>query len=211
MSASRSISLLGLALVLLGALGVSAHGSGHEQAPIAADADWATRHMAAASEEHHINSFDAGSFFNLHDYDSSGTWTPDDIRKTYGLRDESTKDLSEDKKQEVVRKVLDLFDKDRSGTISYAEFLVADAHGIKLPDFGYGPGHHGDDEYEYEIHHFEKFHGDDTTEEDLTHPEDIVHFRKHEIMEQEAERQAKLDRMEIVEANIPQKFRRHGH
>lgn len=21
-----------------------------------------------------------------------------------------------------------------------------------------GPGHHGDDEYEYEIHHFEKFH-----------------------------------------------------
>jgi hypothetical protein len=102
-----------------------------------------------------------------------------------------------------VRKVLELFDKDRSGSISFAEFLVADAHGIKLPDFGYGPGHHGDDEYEYEIHHFEKFHGDDTTEEDLTHPEDI--------MEQEAERQAKLDRMEIVEANIPQKFRRHGH
>ena len=23
-----------------------------------------------------------------------------------------------------------------------------------------GPGHHGDDEYEYEIHHFEKFHGE---------------------------------------------------
>jgi hypothetical protein len=110
-----------------------------------------------------------------------------------------------------VRKVLELYDKDRSGTISFAEFLVGDAHGIKLPDFGYGPGHHGDDEYEYEIHHFEKYHGDDTTEEDLTHPEDIAHFRKHDIMEQEAERQAKLDRMEIVEANIPQKFRRHGH
>ncbi|THY36612.1 hypothetical protein D6D01_00280 [Aureobasidium pullulans] len=207
MSNPCSISLLGLALVFLGALNVSAHG-GHEQAPVAADADWATRHMA---EEHHINSFDAGSFFNLHDYDSSGTWTPDDIRKTYGLRDESTKDLPEEKKEEVVRKILDLFDKDKSGTVSFAEFLVADAHGIKLPDFGYGPGHHGDDEYEYEIHHFEKYHGDDTTEEDLTHPEDIVHFRKHDIMEQEAERQAKLDRMEIVEANIPQKFRRQGH
>ncbi|THZ27992.1 hypothetical protein D6C91_02075 [Aureobasidium pullulans] len=207
MSNLRSISLLGLALVFFGALNVSAHG-GHEQAPVAADADWATRHMA---EEHHINSFDAGSFFNLHDYDSSGTWTPDDIRKTYGLRDESTKDLPEEKKEEVVRKILDLFDKDKSGTVSFAEFLVADAHGIKLPDFGYGPGHHGDDEYEYEIHHFEKYHGDDTTEEDLTHPEDIVHFRKHDIMEQEAERQAKLDRMEIVEANIPQKFRRQGH
>ncbi|THW53024.1 hypothetical protein D6C84_02781 [Aureobasidium pullulans] len=207
MSNPRSISLLGLALVFFGALNVSAHG-GHEQAPVAPDADWATRHMA---EEHHINSFDAGSFFNLHDYDSSGTWTPDDIRKTYGLRDESTKDLPEEKKEEVVRKILDLFDKDKSGTVSFAEFLVADAHGIKLPDFGYGPGHHGDDEYEYEIHHFEKYHGDDTTEEDLTHPEDIVHFRKHDIMEQEAERQAKLDRMEIVEANIPQKFRRQGH
>ncbi|KAI4735476.1 hypothetical protein E4T50_14019 [Aureobasidium sp. EXF-12298] len=205
---SRSTSLLGLAVVFLSALKVSAHGGGHEQAPIPADADWATRHMA---EEHHINSFDAGSFFNLHDYDSSGTWTPDDIRKTYGLKDESTKELPAEKKEEVVRKVLDLFDKDRSGTISFAEFLVADAHGIKLPDFGYGPGHHGDDEYEYEIHHFEKYHGDDTTEEDLTHPEDIAHFRKHDIMEQEAERQAKLDRMEIVEANIPQKFRRHGH
>ncbi|KAH0343231.1 putative secretory pathway protein, partial [Aureobasidium melanogenum] len=208
MSTSRSISLFGLALVLLSALEVSAHGGGHEQAPIAADADWATRHMA---EEHHISSFDAGSFFNLHDYDSSGTWTPDDIRKTYGLKDESTKDLPDEKKEEVVRKILDLFDKDRSGSVSYAEFLIADAHGIKLPDFGYGPGHHGDDEYEYEIHHFEKFHGDDTTEEDLTHPEDIAHFRKHDMMEQEAERQAKLDRMEIVEANIPQKFRRHGH
>ncbi|KAH0266987.1 putative secretory pathway protein, partial [Aureobasidium melanogenum] len=208
MSTSRSISLFGLALVFLSALKVSAHGGGHEQAPIAADADWATRHMA---EEHHISSFDAGSFFNLHDYDSSGTWTPDDIRKTYGLKDESTKDLPNEKKEEVVRKILDLFDKDRSGSVSYAEFLIADAHGIKLPDFGYGPGHHGDDEYEYEIHHFEKFHGDDTTEEDLTHPEDIAHFRKHDMMEQEAERQAKLDRMEIVEANIPQKFRRHGH
>ncbi|KAH0366753.1 putative secretory pathway protein, partial [Aureobasidium melanogenum] len=208
MSTSRSISLLGLALVFLSALKVSAHGGGHEQAPIAADADWATRHMA---EEHHITSFDAGSFFNLHDYDSSGTWTPDDIRKTYGLKDESTKDLPDEKKEEVVRKILELFDKDRSGSVSYAEFLIADAHGVKLPDFGYGPGHHGDDEYEYEIHHFEKFHGDDTTEEDLTHPEDIAHFRKHDMMEQEAERQAKLDRMEIVEANIPQKFRRHGH
>ena len=38
-----------------------------------------------------------------------------------------------------------------------------------------GPGHHGDDEYEYEIHHFEKFHNEDTTEEELTHPEDIEH------------------------------------
>jgi hypothetical protein len=41
--------LLALALVFLSALQVSAHGGGHEQAPIPADADWATRHMAGES------------------------------------------------------------------------------------------------------------------------------------------------------------------
>ena len=159
-------------------------------------------------EEHHLNGFDAGSFFNLHDYDSSGSWTPDDIRRTYGLKDESTKDVPESKKEEVVRTVLDLFDKDKSGSISYAEFTVGDAHGIKLPDFGLGPGHHGDDEYEYEIHHFEKFHGADTQEADLIHPEDIAHFQKHDQMEDAERKQETLDRMSIVEANIPAKFRR---
>jgi hypothetical protein len=49
MSNSRSLSLFGLALVFLSALQVSAHGGGHEQAPIPADADWATRHMAGES------------------------------------------------------------------------------------------------------------------------------------------------------------------
>lgn len=49
----------------------------------------------------------------------------------------------------------------------------------------------------------------DTREEDLTHPEDIEHFRKHDEMEAAAERQEKLDSMPIVEQNIPQKFRRY--
>ena len=48
----------------------------------------------------------------------------------------------------------------------------------------------------------------DTREEDLTHPEDIAHFAKHDAMEDAAERQEELDRMPIVEHNIPQKFRR---
>ncbi|KAF7846261.1 hypothetical protein BT93_L4755 [Corymbia citriodora subsp. variegata] len=162
------------------------------------------------AEEHHINSFDSGSFFNLHDYDSSGNWSPEDIRKTYGLLDESTKDVPESKKQEVVDSILNMFDKDRSGSVSYAEYLVGTAHGLVLPDFGLGPGHHGDDEYEYEIHHFEKYHGEDTTEEDLIHPEDIAHFKKHDQMDEAAERQEKLDRLQIVEANIPKKFRKAG-
>ena len=48
----------------------------------------------------------------------------------------------------------------------------------------------------------------DTREEDLTHPEDIAHFAKHEREEAEAERQEELDKRSIVEENIPQKFRR---
>ncbi|GAB7362655.1 hypothetical protein MBLNU230_g2964t1 [Neophaeotheca triangularis] len=171
------------------------------------DADWAHRHMA---EEHHMADFDAGSFFTLHDYDNSGFWTRDDILTTYGLKDESTKHLSKQQKDDAVAKVLELYDRDRDGTVSFAEYTVNEASGVKLPDFGFGPGHHGDDEYEYEIHHFEKYHGEDTTEEDLVHPEDIEHFRKHEQMEQAALRQESMDRMAIVEANIPMKFRKQG-
>ncbi|KAK5118175.1 hypothetical protein LTR85_008155 [Meristemomyces frigidus] len=183
-----------------------AHG-GHDQQPVAADADWATRHMA---EEHHISSFDAGSFFNLHDYDSSNQWSADDIATTYGFKDESTKHISQADKDKAVKQVLDLYDRDLSGTISFAEYTIGAAKGVTLPDFGYGPGHHGDDEYEYEIHHFEKYHGEDATEEELTHPEDIEHFRKHDMLEEQQERQEQMDRMSIVEANIPMKFRRNG-
>jgi hypothetical protein len=44
----------------------------------------------------------------------------------------------------------------------------------------------------------------------LTHPEDIEHFRKHEQLEAQQARQEQMDRMSIVEANIPMKFRRGG-
>jgi len=159
-------------------------------------------------EEHHINSFDAGTFHKLHDYDGTGSWSPDDIKRTYGLFDPSAKDVSESKRAEVVQKVMELYDVDRSGGISFAEFTIQSARGVELPDFGLGPGHHGDDEYEYEIHHFEKYHGDDAKEEDLTHPEDIEHFRKHEEMEREQAMWEEREKAGVVEENIPQKFRR---
>lgn len=47
-----------------------------------------------------------------------------------------------------------------------------------------------------------------TKEEDLTHPEDIEHFKKHDLEADEDERLHKLDAMPIVEQNIPAKFRR---
>ncbi|KAI9787208.1 MAG: hypothetical protein M1839_003443 [Geoglossum umbratile] len=177
----------------------------HRQKPLAEGKDWAARHM---SEEHHIDNFDWGAFFAIHDFDSDGLWTADEILSTYGLKDESTKDVPEQKKAEVVATILRLMDHDNSGGISKAEFLRFTGGGGELPDFGLGPGHHGDDEYEYEIHHFEKYHDENTKEEDLIHPEDVAHFKKHDALVDEEQRQAEFDRMTIVDRNIPQKFRR---
>ncbi|KAL5341598.1 hypothetical protein BJX70DRAFT_395662 [Aspergillus crustosus] len=196
------ITLTTALLALCGSF-VNAHGS--HSSPQDPSADWATRHM---QEEHHIDSFDPASFFTLHDYDSSGVWTPEEVRKTYGLDDESNGGLTEERKQEALRDVFKLFDPANTGYISRDNWMRLIADGVKLPDFGFGPGHHGDIEYEYEIHHFEKYHGEDATEEELTHPEDIEHFKRHDEEDEAQERLDQLERMAIVAANIPAKFRK---
>lgn len=155
-----------------------------------------------------ISNFDASSFFTLHDFNNDGLWTEDEIRRTYGLDDVSLKDTPEQTKNDGVQKVMALFDPDGTGQITRPQFLKHIKDGKTLPDLGLGPGHHGDMEYEYEIHHFEKFHGPDTTEEDLIHPEDIEHFKMHDMMEDEQERIALEQSQSIVEANIPLKFRK---
>ncbi|KAI9803375.1 MAG: hypothetical protein M1833_000893 [Piccolia ochrophora] len=192
------------ALALL--LGLAAAHGDHNQAPLSSDpSDWATTHMA---EEHHISNFDAGAFFSLHDFDSTGVWTAKDILRTYGLEDPSTAHVSGERRNQIVTQVLDLVDSNHDGNIEREEWMTFCQSGGKLPDFGLGPGHHGDDEYEYEIHHFEKFHDENTKEEDLTHPEDIEHFKMHDKMMDEMDAQVKLDAMPIVDHNIPAKFRR---
>lgn len=108
---------------------------GH-QVPISDDADWATRHMA---EEHHIANLDPSAFFTLHDYDSSGQWSPDEIRRTYGLDDESAKDVPQEKKTSAVQEVVQLFDKDGDGNISREEWMDGWVkEGKRLPDLGVG-------------------------------------------------------------------------
>ncbi|KAJ4414560.1 hypothetical protein N0V82_007855 [Gnomoniopsis sp. IMI 355080] len=182
------------------------HGE-HSQKPIVSEnANWMTKHMA---EEHHAADFDASSFFALHDYDSDGQWEGQEILRTYGLMDESNKHVTDERKTEIVNEVLRLIDNNKDGVINRDEFDVFINHeGGTLPDFGTGPGHHGDDEYEYEIHHWELYHDENTKLEDLTHPEDIEHFRKHEEMEMEEERLELMKTRRIVEENIPEKFRR---
>ena len=90
------------------------------------------------AEEHHIANLDPTSFFTLHDYDNSGFWSPEEIRRTYGLDDESVRDtISEEKKREVVAGVLQTFDKDGDGTISKAEFVDGwFMDGKRLADYG---------------------------------------------------------------------------
>lgn len=124
------------------------------------------------------------------------------------MDDESLASTAADVKDHAVSEVIRLFDKSGSGRISKEDWLSQSKSGVKLPDFGLGPGHHGDDEYEYEIHHFEKYHDENTREEDLIHPEDIAHFRKHDQMEDEAFRVAIEQSQQIVEHNIPMKFRK---
>ncbi|RQM06003.1 hypothetical protein DH86_00002566 [Scytalidium sp. 3C] len=168
------------------------------------------------AEEHHIGNFDAPSFFTLHDFDDNGVWDADEILTFYGMKDETAKDVTQEKKDEIVREVMRLVDVNRNGQITMAEwigFCRAGGNGKngkgELPDFGTGPGHHWDMETEYEIHHWERYHDENTKLEDLTHPEDIEHFRRHDELEDEEEAQAALDRMSIVEHNIPEKFRRN--
>ncbi|KAI4156510.1 MAG: hypothetical protein LQ340_000211 [Diploschistes diacapsis] len=197
-----------LYLLALAATALAARGGRFGQKPpeLTVETDWALKHL---SEEHHLDNFDSGAFFTLHDFDSSGGWTPEEVRRMYGLEDESQHGLPTAKREEVTREVFKLYDIDHNGVIEKSEWhQKVDAEGVRLPDFGLGPGHHGDDEYEYEIHHFEKFHGADAKEEDLTHSEDIAHFAKHDREDEQAERFERANQKPIVEANIPAMFRR---
>lgn len=194
----------------------------------AASNDWATNHMQGMyavaptrpqqlarklthiAEEHHIGNFDAPSFFQLHDYDGSGAWTANEVRQTYGMDDSSNRGRLENDKQAGVRAVFALFDPGATGVITRDDFVRGIRAGKRLPDLGFGPGHHGDIEYEYEIHHFEKYHAGGATEEELNHKEDLDHFEEHDRMEDQQIALAQLESMAIVEANIPAKFMRRG-
>ena len=159
-------------------------------------------------EEHHIDNFDPTSFFVMHDFNSDGFWTKDEVHRMLGFHDESTATTASSVKDDCVNKVFDLYDQIGDGHISRDDFIKGIQEGKRIPDFGMGPGHHGDDEYEYEIHHFDKYHDENTREEDLIHPEDIAHFRKHDQMEDEQIKIEREQRQQIVEANIPMKFRK---
>lgn len=134
--ASTILPLLALSLLAFTptTLAHSGQGAGAPQVPLSnPHDDWAATHM---QEEHHIDTFDAASFFTIHDFDGRGSWTPDEIMRTYGLEDESMKHITDEKKQEVVREVLKLVDANRNGVIERDEWMKFSEGGGKLPDFG---------------------------------------------------------------------------
>lgn len=197
----RSFLAVSLSAALLGS--VVAHGD--HALEVDPNADWMTRHMA---EEHHIADFDAGSFFTLHDFNGNGQWEVDEVLRTYGLYDESNSHISPQQRDSIASQILGMVDLNNDGIIQRDEWTTFIGSGKTLPDVGTGPGHHGDDEYEYEIHHWEKYHNEDSPIEELNHPEDIEHFKKHEEMEEAQERLEQMEKEQVIIKNIPNKFRR---
>lgn len=154
---------------------------------------WQVRHM---KEEHGFDSFDAMSFFKLHDMSGKDVWGKNDILNLYGLlnqefvgdgsgmgKHDESKVIKDETKDKVTSTVLALIDADKDGKISIDEWMQFSNAGNELPDFGLGPGHHGDYEYEYEVHHWLKYHAENDPDVKIVHKEDIEHealYHAHE-------------------------------
>ena len=162
------------------------------------------------AEEHHINSLDDDTFFKLHDFHSTGLWSPDEIKRLYGLYNRSNLHVSNDQKNEVVKEVPTLFDADHSDTITYAEFTIAYAKGVKLPIWGLGRDTMALTSMNMRFTIGRSISGLDVKVEDLIRPEDIEHFKWHEEEERRQEGWEAAKAKGIIDSNIPRKFLRDG-
>lgn len=183
-----------------------------------------------------MDDFDPLSFFTLHDLDGSRTWQAGDILNLYGLLNknefvgagdgmgahEKSVEITQETKDMVSKTVLGLIDFNNDGIITEDEWDQFSKAGNTLPDFGLGPGHHGDYEYEYEVHHWLKYHSENDPDVKILHKEDIEHEQlyhahenendhDHEQPQQKVIQQVKIVRPiaygKINQHNIPQKFK----
>ncbi|OCH88752.1 hypothetical protein OBBRIDRAFT_794915 [Obba rivulosa] len=184
----------------------NAHGGHDEPATGETVQQYAQRHM---SSEHHIDSFDVPSFFQLHDLNRDGFWDREEVEAVYGVhhlysQKKSKDEIEHQKKAEyIVDTVLKRIDTDKDGKVSLDEFKVVGLEGLpNFDDLG-AEGHHYDVESEFFLHHEEQFHStpETQTDESYNHPEDIEHFAHHEHIEhEEAEREAKFQGITVEEA-----------
>jgi len=194
-----------LALIFLVA-SVLAHGD-HPQEPVSGDAaEYARRHMAT---EHHIDTFDLPSFFQLHDLNRDGVWDAEEVEAIYGVHHIYSQKKSKDEEEHqqkadlIVDTVFKAIDKNNDGKITLAEFEAAGLAALPNFDSLGAEGHHYDVESEFFLHHEEQFHNtaETQTDESYNHPEDIEHFAQHDTIERkEAEREAKFQGITVEEA-----------
>ena len=84
--------------------------------------------------------------------------------------------------------------------ISQAEWLKFYENGGRLPDLGYGPGHHLGFEEEYEEHHWRKYHANDDPDVKIKHKEDIEHELLHhqQEIEETHDRSSRLKNLLVI-------------
>ena len=64
-------------------------------------------------------------------------WTARDVRRTYGLDDETAKDIDSGKKEDITKIVIEIFDQNDDGMVSREEWMNGwMKEGKRLPDFG---------------------------------------------------------------------------
>lgn len=184
-----------------------AHGGHEHGGPESGETiqQYAQRHM---SKEHHIDSFDARSFFQLHDLDRDGFWNKEEIEAIYGVhhvysQKKSKDDIEHQKKADHITKVvLEKLDLDHDGLVSPEELDQVGLDGLPNFDNLGAEGHHYDVESEFFLHHEEEFHStpETQTDEAYNHPEDLEHFAHHEHIEnQEAEKDAAYQGISVDE------------
>jgi len=158
------------------------------------------------SREHHIDTFDARSFFQLHDLNRDGVWDAEEIQAVYGVhhvysQKKSKDDIEHQKKADhIVAEVLRILDLNGDGTILPEELEAVGLDGLPNFDNMGAEGHHYDVESEFFLHHEEEFHStpETQTDESYNHPEDLEHFAHHESIEHvEAEREAKFQGVSV--------------
>ncbi|KAJ1021421.1 hypothetical protein NDA13_005462 [Ustilago tritici] len=195
-----SVSWLVLGLVLFSTLslnGVAAHDHdaiSNEPTDIEHES-YIQRHMRT---EHHINAFNLGSAFALHDLDRNGVLDRSEIEAIYGVHHSESKkhspthEVHDEKADKIVGAVLRAMDRNGDDLITKKEFIDAGPNGLPIfPEYNIGSlGHHYDEESEFFVHHEELYHNspETQTDESYNHKEDLEHFAKHDKIEEEEER-----------------------